>query len=243
MELHLGKMTMRELSLWFGYATPDGLSRANPKTKAKKMEILKTFADYHMEKKTVYIDKIHIAEFSKAYETIEKEFPKEWGHIKDSNGLIIKPLKEKKIDTCARVGATIWSNNPDVKAQIKEKTAKAYANRAKVQLYGHNYKDDHGTLGSSQYVYMNADGTDVMSDEEYEIVKQCAAKAGEEISLLSMQIEEDYRNGDLTLEEKKTALGDLNTSKSFDLYAEYIIEKLGRFPEKRTRLQDKIYFE
>ena len=90
---------------------------------------------------------------------------------------------------------------------------------------------------------MNADGTDIMSDEEYEIVKQCAAKAGEEISLLSMQIEEDYRNGDLTLEEKKAALGDLDISKSFDLYAEYIIEELGRFPEKRTRLQDKIYFE
>ena len=45
------------------------------------------------------------------------------------------------------------------------------------------------------------------------------------------------------LEEKKTALGDLDTSKAFDLYAEYIIEELGRFPEKRTRLQDKIYFE
>lgn len=243
MELHLGKMTMRELSLWFGYSSPDGFSKASKKAKAKKLELLKSFADYHMEKRTVYIDKIHIAKFSKAYETIEREFPKEWGHIKDKDGLIIKPLKEKKIDTCARVGVTIWSNNPDVKAQIKKDTAKSYANRAKVQLYGHNYKNDHGILGSSQFVYLNKDGTDIMPDEEYEIVKKCAAKAGEEISLLSMQIEEDYRNGNITLEEKKVALGDLDTSKAFDLYAQYVIEDLGRFPEKNTQLIDKIYFE
>jgi hypothetical protein len=98
-ELKEGRMTYRELSVWFGMK-PDSLSK-NPKTKKKKMEILKRFADYHVEGRCLYIDAIKIPEFSKAYDIIEENFDIEWH-------------KKPKIDTCARVGGIIYAKHPEI---------------------------------------------------------------------------------------------------------------------------------
>ena len=48
MELHLGKMTLKELSEWFGLK-PETLGKSGSAAKNKKLEILKAYADYHME--------------------------------------------------------------------------------------------------------------------------------------------------------------------------------------------------
>ena len=59
MELHLGKMTLKELSEWFGLK-PETLGKSSNTARAKKFEILKAYADYHLEEGKVFIDKIHI---------------------------------------------------------------------------------------------------------------------------------------------------------------------------------------
>ena len=104
MELKLGIMTLAELADWFGIS-----AGAMRNSKAKKLDILKAFADYHFEGRSVYIDKIHIAEYNKAYDVIKEELPKEW----NKSGL----------DTCSRVGSAIYWKNKAVNVSIKEATA------------------------------------------------------------------------------------------------------------------------
>ena len=87
MDLKEGRMTLRELSLWFGYKNPDGLAKALQKTKDEKFRLLKTYADYHFVGKSVYIDKVKIPVYSKLYEKIEDLFSKEWGSIPGSSHL------------------------------------------------------------------------------------------------------------------------------------------------------------
>mgnify|MGYP006923238310 CR=1 FL=1 len=82
------------------------------KAKAKKLQILSAFADYHMEGRTLVIDKVHEAVYSKAYDKVEQEFDGTW----HKNG----------IDTCARVGTTIYYKNKTMQAQIKKETACNY---------------------------------------------------------------------------------------------------------------------
>lgn len=48
MELKEGKMTLRELSQWFGLS-PDSISKSKPNVKEKKFKLLKTFANYYCE--------------------------------------------------------------------------------------------------------------------------------------------------------------------------------------------------
>lgn len=119
MKLQEGKITLRDLSLWFGYNSSDGFSKASKSTKEKKLDILKAFADYHFEGKALIIDKVKIDTYSKAYETVEREFPKEWGKVVDPKTReVYNELYKNKIDTCARVGSTIYYKNPEVRQQV-----------------------------------------------------------------------------------------------------------------------------
>ena len=58
MELKVGKMTFKELSIWFGLK-PDTLIKSRKSTKEKKLEILKNYAEYHFEGRSLIIDKIY----------------------------------------------------------------------------------------------------------------------------------------------------------------------------------------
>jgi hypothetical protein len=100
-ELKLGRMTYRELSVWFGLK-PDSISK-HPNSREKKLEILSRYADYHMEGRFIYIDKIYISTYTKALDIIEKEFNNEWN-------------RETKIDTCTRVGKAIYRKSPELRA-------------------------------------------------------------------------------------------------------------------------------
>ena len=108
-ELKEGPITVTELSEWFGLK-PNSLKHS--KAKAKKLEILSAFADYHMEGRTLVIDKVHEPVYSKAYDKVEQEFDGTW----HKNG----------IDTCTRVGTTIYYKNKTMQAQIKKETACNY---------------------------------------------------------------------------------------------------------------------
>ena len=163
-ELKLGKMTQKELAEWFGvtYST----FKTNPKTKAKRMEILKYFADYHMVKSTVYIDKIHIPTYSKAFDIVKTEFPKTW----HKNG----------IDTCSRVGKEIYNKNIEVSSQVQLATTQVYTCRVKKELYGRNHIKECGTKGYSEYIWgkiLPGGQCEELSPEEKEIVKECSQES------------------------------------------------------------------
>lgn len=237
MELKKGKMSWRELSIWFGLK-PDSLAK-HPKTKENKLQKLEVFADFHLDEKgKLIIDKVHIPEYSKPLEAIEKEFLKRWGNIKDSSGKIIQELKEERIDTCARVAYDIYYNVPAIKGQITLDTTKTYVSRKKREMYGRNYIFERGTKGYSKYIWMNEEGNAPLTKEELDILKECASLAYGDVNLLLIAIEEDYREGNLSEEEYTLAKGSIETSDSYNRFRCLVKQKLKFFPKKRTQLVD-----
>ena len=114
-ELQEGKLLLSDLSCWFGLA-PTTLGKSSPKAKEKKMKILATYADYHFEGRSIIIDKVHCAVYSKARAIVEKEFPKKWGIILDGDNKAYPILKQERIDTCTRVGKDIYYTCPEISA-------------------------------------------------------------------------------------------------------------------------------
>ena len=143
-----------------------------------------------------------------------------------------------RIDTCARVGKTIWYNNKEVQGQIKIKTAQTYTNKVKVERYGRNYINELGSRGYCERIWMNQEETAPLEPEKLEILEECASIAYSDKAKVFAKIDDDYKNGNLSLEEYKEAKGNVNTLNSYDLFVELVIERLGFMPVKRTRLVD-----
>ena len=116
MELKEGKMAIKDLSVWFGLK-PETISKGQKSAREKKFEILKSYADYHFEGRSLIIDKVYYPTYTKAFEIIEEEVPKRWGIIKTKdNKLVNEKFTKLRIDTCSRVGSEIYYNVPEVKA-------------------------------------------------------------------------------------------------------------------------------
>lgn len=178
-ELHLGHMSWKELSEWFGLK-PNSITKGSKSAKESKLKKLETYADFHLEGdkgNKLYIDNIKYPIYSKAFDIIEEEFPKRWGKIIGDNYRLNELLNKERIDTCTRVGTEIWNQRQEVKTQIALSTAKSYTNRVKVKQYGHNYLNDYGTKGRSEYVWMNCDGSAPLQGEELNTFNQCINEA------------------------------------------------------------------
>lgn len=227
-ELKLGKVKLCELAEWFGISA--GAMRNG---KAKKLEILKAFARYHVENNSIYIDEIYIPVYSKAYEVIKTHLPTTW----HANG----------IDTSARVGAEIYCKHKEVSAQIGMETAKSYANRAKVEFYGHNYLDDRGTLGSSEYVWCRIQGqeTEPLTQEQYDIIKECSKEAYSEVSEKIVLLHDAYSKGEITKQELEMGLGNTIELRQDCLVNFYKLlkEKLGFVPDRATKIYNERWFD
>lgn len=236
MELKQGNITWKDLSIWFGLK-PDSLSK-HPKTKTKKLEVLKGFADYHFEGKKLIIDKVKIPTYSKAYDFIEAHYLDEWGKIIDKETCQLdKVCQNEKIDTCARVGDTLYYKYNEVKSQIERKTARSYTNMAKRKDWGRNYiKGDKGEKGTSCYVWVNQEGHPLNADE-LRIVKECSCKAYGVIDDKIALYDSAYREGQMTKAERDEAIAGIDTEECYDDFVDIVIEELGYFPEKRTKLE------
>ena len=234
-ELHEGKITIKDLSIWFGLQ-PNTLAKSTVRAKEKKFKILEAYADYHFEGKNLYIDKVKIPKYSKALEKIEEEMPKRWGLIKDKEGKIIQTLKDERIDTCARVGKEIWYKCPEVKNQITIETSQVYTRTAKKKKYGRcHLSNDFGTCGYSEYVRMNKDGTAPLSGEQLKIYNECVEQAYKDIGIYASELDESVKNGEITKEDRDELLVDFDTTNNYDKLIELCIERLGFYPEQRTR--------
>ena len=240
MELKEGKITLKELSVWFGLK-PDTLIKSRKSTKEKKLGILKNYCDYHFEGRSLIIDKVYYPTYTKAFEIIEEEFPRRWGIVKDSNNkLINEKFTKLRIDTCTRVGNDIYYNVPEVKAQINLNTTKSYTNKVKRKQYGRNYIEESGTRGHSEYVWLNETEDDLLTDSQLKIVRECAQIAYGVPSLRIANIDEELKNGLITQEERNKAVGEIETMDCFDCFQQMVIDKLGFYPKKRTMLVEEI---
>ena len=239
LELQEGKLTLRELSLWFGLA-PTTISNGSTKSKEKKFNILKGYAVYHYEGRNIIIDKVTRPVYSKARAIVEKEFPKKWGIILDENGKANPILKKERIDTCTRVGKDIYHTFPEVSSQISEKTTIQYVGAVKREQYGRCHVDEEGTKGRCEYVYVNEEGTAPLSPDELAIVKQCSQEAYN-LDLQTAMIDEDYHKGKLSKQERDEAISELVTDDKYDKYVRLVITRLGYMPDKRTMLIDNVF--
>ena len=209
------------------------------------MKILSGFADWHYDKSRIIIDKVKIPVYSKAYELIEKEAPKEWGNVRDKNNRLT-PAGKAKIDTGTRVGKSIYNKNNEVSAKIKKKTVCSYVGIWKRKSYGRNYiENDYGECGRSQYVWMNKEGTDILDPDSRKIIRECAEKAYGEQSERIAVIDDAYHKGEINKVEREEALrySTMSTEDNYNAFVMLVTEKLGFFPEKRTQLIDELVFE
>ena len=225
-ELKEGRVTLEELANWFGCSYNTIRKTQN---KASKLELLKKFADYHIEGRTIIIDKVKVSVYSKAYHVVKEKFSETW--------------HENGIDTCARVGSEIYWKNETVKSQIKQETAQSYANIVKVEMYGHNNRGDYGTKGYSEYCWcrMNGYECEPLTPQQQEIMAQCSketygALLGEKAALLN----DALNKGEIDAQEFNQGLA-LTEEERIDCYSKFetmVTEKLGFFPDRATRIVD-----
>lgn len=235
MELTVGHMTLKELSVWFGLK-PTTLPNYNKKLRKKKFDILKSFCDFHFEGNKLYIDEVYVPIYSKAYEIIEDRFDNEWGNLKDLKTHQISWQKTAKVDSCTRVGKAIWHKVGTVSKQIGESTAVAYANQIKRERYGRTYKDEMGTCGYCTICYLDEDGLNPLPEDKLGIMKGCRKEAYEKIGEQIFQIDEAYRMGEITENERLRALSGINTDAAYIKYEDLMYERLGFLPMKLTQL-------
>lgn len=229
-KLKLGKMTMRELSTWFGLKS-DSLSK-NPKSKEKKLRILTGYADYHFEGKNLIIDEIYIDEFNKAFDLIDKEFLKYWG----KRGSTIR--EELNIDTCTKTAQAIYMAHPEIQSQVKPKTFISYAQRYKREGWGKN-GISYGPKGYSNYIYMRLDKDEPLMGEELEKFRSCLGRIfnGSWQNDQILGLLEDYHLGNVTLEDLKEGMVVLTAKKlDWQEVRDAVTDTIGYYPNKETQL-------
>lgn len=229
-QLKLGKMTMRELSTWFGLK-PDSLSK-HPNAKEKRLKALAGYANYHFEGKTLIIDQIFILEFNTAYDLVGKEFLKYWGKGRSA------AREQLNIDTCTYVAKAIYKAHPEIHHQVKESTFIAYTQRYKREGWGKNGLAD-GPKGYSNYIYMNKEKDEPLKGEELEKFNDCLSRIfdGSWQNDQILGLLEDYHQKNISVAEFKDSMFELATSKLDWWKIHDIIEdELGYYPKKETQL-------
>lgn len=180
-ELHLGKMSMRELADWFG-KNPSTLCRQ----KTEYLSKLKKYCDFEkLPSGKINITAIHTPTFSGSgsKQIIKDNFIKEW----NNNGL----------DTARNVSEKILDNHED-ELGITKSTAYTYTLQARNELYNKPFcgRGEKGCceyvwcveLGEGQYRELNEDEQKVKNDllkkyfgntTEKQLMVEAMVKAGE----------------------------------------------------------------
>lgn len=241
MVLKEGYMTLRDLSVWFGLK-PDSISKNGPKAKEKKLQKLHLFCDYHLDGKRIYIDKVFIPEYTKAFDVIEANFDKEWGYIVDKENHKMSWQYDARVDSCARVAKAIQYKHPEAK-QVKETTAQSYVCKIKRDGYGRTYKDEIGTKGWCQIVYLNEDKSGLLSNEQMEILNECRSEAYKDVNEQRYKIDEARAIGEMNKKEWQEAMGEVDTEEAYNNFQDLLYERLGFIPTRRTQLKDSAWEE
>lgn len=236
MQLTEGPMTLRDLSIWFGLK-PDTLAKSRSTTKEKKFQKLRLFCDFHFEGKKLIIDEVFIPEYTKAFSVFEEEFPKEWGYIVDEKTHKLGWQHTARVDSCNRVAQSIQYKHPEAR-QVKTTTASSYVSKVKTELYGRTYKEECGTKGYCQIVYLNKDESGLLSNEQMKILEECRIEAYKDVNEQRYKLDEARAMGEITKAKWQKAIGEVDAEEAYSFFQALQFDRLGFIPVRRTQLID-----
>lgn len=194
-ELKLGYMTNAELAEWFGIK-PNSFRN----TKTQKLEELKRFAEFEVEKTKVRITKIYKSVYVKKksadYSIVKEEFTQVYN--------------KSKIDTASNVSKKIYRKRKD-DLTIKESTTYEYTKAARNELYGKPFVGC-GERGVCRYIWAKQIGEgqyERFNEEEQAIYKRLLVKYFRGTDEKTIFVEDMIRRGEITEEEAWGVFSDM----------------------------------
>lgn len=217
-ELHLGKITNKELAKWFGISESSfrGL-------KKKKLEELKLFADFYEEKGKVNIVNIYEPVYSK----------KKSGTLQKVVERIDDVWSEDGLDSCSRVGSKIYeilSNEESL--DRKESTIIEYTRKGRNELYGKPFGEE-GKLGKCIYIWCKRDKEtgeySLLNEEEQKIKKDLQTKYFGDATEKQILVKGMVESGEIRKEEAWSILEEMTNmnNSNFLSFLKEIQEKIG----------------
>lgn len=217
--LQEGKYLNKDLAEWFGIS-----ANSFNKTKDKKLEELKDFADYHLEGKRVVIDKVIIGEYSKkgsqAYQKIKEQVDKIWN--------------EDGLDTCSRVGEEIFENltEKDQNFELAPRTVYNYTIKGRNELYGKPFVSK-GSLGECRYVWCKRNKESgeycLLTEEEKAIKEELQTKYFGDTTEKQILVKAMVEAGEVSKEEAWETLEEMTNMRTgnFMGFLRELQEKIG----------------
>lgn len=194
-ELKLGYMTNAELAEWFGIK-PNSFRN----TKTQKLEELKRFAEFEVEKTKVRITKIYKSVYVKKksadYSIVKEEFTQVYN--------------KSKIDTASNVSKKIYHKRKD-DLTIKESTTYEYTKAARNELYGKPFVGC-GERGVCRYIWAKQIGEgqyERFNEEEQAIYKRLLVKYFRGTDEKTIFVEDMIKRGEITEEEAWGVFSDM----------------------------------
>ena len=226
-ELRLGKVTNKELAVWFN-TTDTQISR-------KKNIFLKKLEEYCQFKPVwggVEIIEIYRSIYikNKNYNIVKNNFDTAWS--------------KNKLDSCKRVAGQIYQENKE-QLTIKESTVYQYTKEVRNELYGRPMCY-HGVKGSCTYIWCKKDDTGhlaFLSEKEEKIKKELLNKyfstADEKVVIVKNMVDK----GEIKKEEAWITLDELlNLDHSYSSFMYEFKAKTGIQLIRGTLLEDGLIF-
>lgn len=231
-ELKKGQMLDKQLAEWRGIK-PISFSHH----RAKYLEELKFFADFHLEGKKVYIDKVIVPCY-------EKQPSKRYKFVRDN---IDSTWAKNGLDSCQHVGKLIAEKS---NSNIAMSTAVNYTLKARNEKWGKpsQYGEKEGPEGRCKYIWCkkSTDGTLAFLTEEEEKIRKQTLKiyyGGEDENALMMDSMLD--SGEITEDQAVEIFRQRlrNRKKSYTGFLSAIKERLGITLIRGTLVERGVNFE
>ena len=232
MVLTVGKKTNKELAAWFGI-TPGSFGTK----KAKKLEELEYFANFHLEGTKVVIDEVLIPEYTKQssanYQKVKCRIDTTWS--------------KTGLDTCARVSKEIYQllTKEDENFNLQNSTVYNYTRRGRNELYGKPFSAG-GELGKCEYVWAKKTDTgyEFLNEKEAAIRDTLIKKYFGDATQKQLMVTQMVKEGELKSEDAFEYLQYITgmTTERFSVFLDELQEKIGCFIVKATYV-DRSAFE
>lgn len=226
-ELKLGYMTNAELAEWFGIK-PNSFRN----TKTQKLEELKRFAEFEVEKTKVRITKIYKSVYVKKksadYSIVKEEFTQVYN--------------KSKIDTASNVSKKIYNKRKN-DLTIKESTTYEYTRAARNELYGKPFVGC-GEKGVCRYIWAKqiSEGQyERFNDTEQAIYKRLLVKYFKGADEKTIFVRDMIKRGEITEEEAWGVYEDMmNLEQGFMNFKIEMEEAIGYPIVRVTEIENQI---
>ncbi len=190
MELKIGKISNKDLAMWFGIS-----ANSFSKNKENKLKELEQFAKFHIDNKNhIIIDEVYNDKYGKKNYTdkVIKKIDESW----DEYGL----------DSCSRVSYEIYEDlcEEDADFNLKPSTVYNYTIKGRNELYGKPFSEAGGQIGSCIYTWCKKreDGHyDFLNDEEKVIKEELQKKYFGDTTEKQIMVKAMVAAGEISKEE------------------------------------------